>query len=91
MEDIKSVIHTYATVEKIALKIKPIYASDLISINLITAKDPCKSAIIRTLSNLDSTRIDTYQEIQGEITLVQKIYADRQTRLQKVIKSIQKR
>jgi hypothetical protein len=76
--DLKSVIHKYATIEKISSNSQRIYSHDLISIGLISQSEKHKSAILRHLSIQPSSKIDTYEELQLQVAEVQKFYEERE-------------
>lgn len=78
--DLKSVIHKYATIEKISSNSQRIYSHDLISIGLISQSEKHKSAILRHLSIQPSSKIDTYEELQLQVAEVQKFYKERERR-----------
>ena len=58
-----------------------IYSRDLVSIGLIEAKDPNKSAITAVLRKLPSTEIDTFEEIQILIKAEKELHQRRTDRL----------
>ena len=91
LDEVREVIRTYSLVEKISGGNSRIYAGDLISIGLIQASETHKSSIIRALSNLPATSIDSYEKLQSEITRVQRFHSDRKAHIQALSERIQSR
>lgn len=84
IKEIERIVFKYATVDKIAEK-KVIYANDLVSLGLIAEDSKFKTSILRTLKNTTATSIDTFEEIQTVIKLVEKEKAVRRARIDTVI------
>ena len=58
-----------------------IYSRDLVSIGLIEANNPNKSAITAALRKLPSTEIDTFEELEKLIKLEESVHQSRKDRL----------
>ena len=85
-ETIIAVVYEYKIVGDIATKRRAVFSSELITIGLIAKSELHKTAILRALKALPSTRLNAYAKLEKEIKAIQALYEARTKKLQAKLK-----
>ena len=86
IEVVIAVVYEYKIVGDIATKRRVVFSSELITIGLITKSELHKTAILKGLKALPSTRLNTYSKLENEIKAIQAPFEARAKKLQAKLK-----